>query len=187
MAHVVVGLGNPGPEFSETRHNVGQRVVDALAHRLRVLWRREGGGHVAHAVWQGDALHLVKPHAFMNVTGPAVAVALHRLDLAPGDLILVYDDIDLPLGTVRIRMKGSHGGHNGVRSVIEALGTSDVKRVKVGIGRPEEKRDVVDHVLAVFDPDERPVIDAAVTNAVERVLSLVSEAVGGVAGESGGA
>ncbi len=143
-------------------------------HARQRAWQREGGRHVAHAEWHGDALHLVKPHAFMNVTGPAVAAALHRLDLGPGDLILIYDDIDLTLGTVRTRMKGSHGGHHGVRSVIEALGTSDVRRVKVGIGRPEETRDVVDHVLAVFDPDERPVIDAAITNAVERVLALVS-------------
>lgn len=174
MAHVVVGLGNPGLEFRETRHNVGLRVVDALAHRLHAAWQRKGGSHAAHAEWHGDALHLVKPHAFMNVTGPAVAAALHQLDLGPSDLILVYDDIDLPFGTVRTRMKGSHGGHNGVRSVIEALGTSDVRRVKVGIGRPAEQRDIVDHVLAMFDPDERSVIDAVVTNAVERVLVLVS-------------
>ena len=178
MAHVVVGLGNPGPEYRETRHNVGQWVVDALARQLRAGWRRERSSHVAHGQWRGDSLHLVKPHAFMNVTGPAVAAALRKLHLGPGDLILVYDDIDLPLGAVRIRMKGSHGGHNGMRSVIETLGTSDLRRVKVGIGRPEHKGDIPDHVLAGFDPEERPVIDAAVDQAVERVLSLVRTPIG---------
>jgi PTH1 family peptidyl-tRNA hydrolase len=88
-------------------------------------------------------------------------------------MILVYDDIDLPLGTVRVRKKGSHGGHNGVRSVIDALGTQDIKRVKVGVGRPDHKGDVPDHVLTSFEHDELPVVDAAVADAVEKVLALL--------------
>src|SRR5207249_11096059 len=102
-----------------------------------------------------------------------VARALRHLGVGPADLVLVYDDIDLPLGAVRTRMKGSHGGHNGVRSVIEALGTSEIRRVKVGIGRPDRKEDVVDHVLTGFEQDELPVIDAAVAEAAERVLALL--------------
>ncbi|MBI1737401.1 MAG: aminoacyl-tRNA hydrolase [Candidatus Rokubacteria bacterium] len=172
MPHVVAGLGNPGEDYRDTRHNVGHRVVDALARKLRAEWRRDGRNALAHGRWRGDTVHLFKPHAFMNVSGPPVAAALRRLRLEPIDLILVYDDIDLPLGAVRVRMKGSHGGHNGVRSVIEALGTSDVRRVKVGIGRPEHKGQVADHVLATFEPEEWPVIDAAVDEAVERVLAL---------------
>jgi PTH1 family peptidyl-tRNA hydrolase len=88
--------------------------------------------------------------------------------------VLVYDDIDLPVGTVRVRMKGSAGGHNGVRSVLEALGTQEIRRVKVGIGRPERKDDVPDHVLTAFDEDEMPVVDAAVAEAAERVLALLA-------------
>jgi len=109
----------------------------------------------------------------MNESGPVVAKALRRVEAGPADLILVYDDIDLPLGTVRLRMKGSHGGHNGVRSVIEALGTQEIKRVKVGIGRPDQKDDVPDHVLTSFERDELPAVDAAVAEAVERVLALL--------------
>ena len=101
--------------------------------------------------------------------------SLQRIGATPSDLILVYDDIDLPLGAVRMRMKGSHGGHNGVRSVIETLGTSDVRRVKVGIGRPDRKEDVPDHVLTTFARDELPVVDAAVAEAAERVLGLLAE------------
>jgi PTH1 family peptidyl-tRNA hydrolase len=171
---IVIGLGNPGPEYRDTRHNVGQRVLDALARTLRASWRRDGSAMVARGRWRGDPVHLVKPISFMNESGPVVARALRRLEGGPADMILVYDDIDLPLGTVRLRMKGSAGGHNGVRSVIEALGTPEIKRVKVGIGRPDQKDDVPDHVLTSFEPDELPVVEAAVTEAAERVLALIA-------------
>ena len=176
MAHgrVVVGLGNPGPEYRDTRHNVGQRVLDLLARRLRASWRRDGSAVVARGQWRGEPVRLIKPISFMNESGAVVAKALRRVEAGPADLILVYDDIDLPLGTVRLRMKGSHGGHNGVRSVIEALGTQEIKRVKVGIGRPDQKDDVPDHVLTSFERDEVPAVDAAVAEAAERVLDLLS-------------
>jgi peptidyl-tRNA hydrolase, PTH1 family len=172
VAHAVVGLGNPGPEYRGTRHNVGQRVLDALATQLKKAWRRDGQTMVAHASWRGEPLHLIKPLTFMNVSGPAVAAALRRADADTGDLILVYDDIDLPLGTVRVRIKGSSGGHNGVRSVIEALGTEDIRRVKVGVGRPEGRDGVADHVLAAFEPDEEEIVGTAVEAAARRVLEL---------------
>ena len=175
MSQVVVGLGNPGPEYQDTRHNVGQRVVDALAARLRGTFTREGDTVSAPVRWRGDTVHLVKPQAFMNVSGPAVRRALARLSAEPFELVLVYDDIDLPLGTVRIRMRGSHGGHNGVRSVIETLGTDDVRRVKVGIGRPEHKGDVPDHVLTGFDPEEAETVARVVESAADRVLELLTK------------
>ena len=170
---VVVGLGNPGPEYRDTRHNVGQRVLDALAGTCRASWRRDGPAVLGRGKWRGEPIWLIKPQAFMNESGPAVARALRRVEARPTDLILVYDDIDLPLGTVRVRMKGSAGGHNGVRSVIEALGTQEIKRVKVGIGRPDRKDDVPDHVLTQFERDELPVVDAAVAEAAEKVLALL--------------
>lgn len=173
MAHVVVGLGNPGPEYRNTRHNVGQRVVEHLAKALKRPWRREGQALVARGRWHGEPVYLVKPLTFMNVTGPAVAATLRRLGAEPPDLILAYDDIDLPLGTVRVRMKGSHGGHNGVRSVIEALGTQEIRRVKLGIGRPDRKDEVTDHVLESFHPEEEEAVEAAVADATERVLTLM--------------
>jgi PTH1 family peptidyl-tRNA hydrolase len=173
VAQAVVGLGNPGPEYKDTRHNIGQRVADLLAARLHRPWRREGQALVARGQWRGDALVLAKPQAFMNVSGPVVAGLLRRLGVTPAELILVYDDIDLPLGTVRLRMKGTHGGHNGVRSVIESLGTSDIRRVKLGIGRPDRKEDVADHVLAAFEPDELPSVEAVVADAANRVLGLL--------------
>jgi PTH1 family peptidyl-tRNA hydrolase len=176
VSQVVVGLGNPGPQYHDTRHNIGQRVVDVLAARLHGAWRRERGTLIAHARWRGEPLALVKPQTFMNVSGSAVADALRRLDAEPAELILVFDDIDLELGKVRVRMKGSAGGHNGVRSVIAVLGTEQIRRVKLGIGRPEHKQDVPDHVLATFDKDEWAVVEQAVETAADRVLELLARA-----------
>jgi len=177
VPQAIVGLGNPGPEYRNTRHNVGQRVVDALARRLHARLSRDGGHQVAATEWQGAALYLVKPGSFMNVSGPVVARLSKKLHLDPGDLVIVFDDLDLPLGKVRARLKGSAGGHNGVRSVIDALGTDAIRRVKVGIGRPgtpgQDRNSVVDHVLSPFYPDEHDAIEAACAAAADMVLKLV--------------
>ena len=177
MAHVVAGLGNPGPKYRETRHNVGQRVLDHLAPTLRAAWHPQGMALIARGRWRDETVHLVKPQSFMNVTGGPLAATLRRLDAEAADLIVIYDDIDLPLGKVRVRMKGSHGGHNGMRSIIEAFGTSEIRRVKVGVGRPERKQDVPDHVLERFEPEELPVVDEAVAVAAQRVLELITRPV----------
>ena len=174
MAHVVVGLGNPGPEYQGTRHNVGQRVLDVIADRLRGKFERAADTHTAQVRWRGDTVYLVKPHSFMNVSGAPVRRALARLGADAADLVLVYDDIDMELGKVRVRLRGSAGGHNGVKSVIDALGTDDIRRVKVGIGRPEHKHEVPDHVLTTFDPDEETVMETAVATAADRVLELLA-------------
>ena len=175
MAHVVVGLGNPGPEYRDTRHNIGHRVVDALAAQLKKAFHPDGGAHIARGSWRGDTLYLVKLQSFMNVSGPAVRRLLHTLGAGPEDLVLVYDDIDMELGKVRTRLRGSAGGHNGVRSVIETLGTEAVRRVKIGIGRPAHKAQVPDHVLTVFEPDEEESVATAVATAAARVLELVAK------------
>ena len=176
MAHVVVGLGNPGPEYRDTRHNIGHRVVDALAAQLKKAFHPQAGAHVARGTWRGDSLYLVKLQSFMNVSGPAVRRVLQTLDAGPEDLVLVYDDIDMELGKVRTRLKGSAGGHNGVQSVLEALATDAVRRVKIGIGRPTHKAQVPDHVLTGFEPAEEETVTTAVATAAARVLELVSRA-----------
>ena len=181
----MLGLGNPGEEYRDTRHNLGQRVVDALARSLGRLaseptlhepFSREGASMVARGEWRGQPLLLIKPLSYMNVTGSVVAQLAQRLDFGPADCILVYDDIDLPLGKVRVRMRGSAGGHRGVRSVLDALQTEDVRRVKIGVGRPAARSDIVDHVLGGFSEEERPLVDRACTEAAERVLDLLARA-----------
>ena len=177
MAQAIVGLGNPGPEYRNTRHNVGQRVVDALARRIHARFQRTGGHAVAAGRWQGEPLYLVKPGSFMNVTGPPVARLARKLHLGPADLVIVFDDIDLPLGKVRVRLKGSAGGHNGVRSLIEAFGTDVLRRVKIGVGRPgrpgRDREQVSDHVLTPFLPEEHAAITAACEEAADQALALV--------------
>lgn len=173
-AQLVVGLGNPGPEYRETRHNVGQAVLDRLARRLHCRFRNRGPAATAQAEWGAAPLYLAKPFAFMNVVGPGVARLLRELRLHPSALIVVYDDLDLAFGRVRIRQKGRHGGHNGVRSLIEALGTQEFRRVKVGIGRPTAKDEVVDWVLTEFTDDEREALPGVLERAVDAVLELAA-------------
>jgi peptidyl-tRNA hydrolase, PTH1 family len=171
---VVVGLGNPGPTYRETRHNLGHAVVDRLAERLGGRLRRHGAAVLAEAEWAGERLVLAKPDGFMNVVGPAVGRLLGDLGLGPAALVVVYDDLDLPFGRVRRRHRGRHGGHNGVRSLIEALGTEEFRRVKIGIGRPASKDEVVDWVLTEFTPAEREALPGVLEGAADAVLDLLA-------------
>lgn len=177
MAQAVVGLGNPGPEYRNTRHNVGQRVVDALARRIHARFERDGPHAVAAGRWQGEPLYLIKPGSFMNVTGPPMARLARKLHLGPADLVIVFDDIDLPLGKVRVRSSGSAGGHNGVRSMIDAFATDALRRVKIGVGRPgrpgEDRDRVADHVLSPFLPEEHEEVARACDEAADQVMKLV--------------
>jgi len=177
VAQAIIGLGNPGPEYRDTRHNVGARVLDALAKKLKVRFQRVGGHLVAKARWRSDVLYLIKPQCFMNAMGPPVTRVTRKLKLVAGDLVFVYDDLDLPLGRVRVRLKGSAGGHNGMRSLIGTLGTDQLRRVKVGIGRPaspgRDREEIVDHVLSAFLPDELPLVEAACLEAGSQAIRLV--------------
>ncbi len=169
---LAVGLGNPGPAYRHTRHNVGQAVLDRLAERLGHRFRLRGPAALAEAEWGGDRLYLAKPVAFMNAAGPAVARLLRELRLDAAALVVVHDDLDLPFGRVRMRHRGGHGGHNGVRSLIETLGTEEFRRVKVGIGRPGTKEEVVDWVLTEFTGEERVALPEVLERAAQAVLEL---------------
>jgi PTH1 family peptidyl-tRNA hydrolase len=171
-AALVVGLGNADPDYRDTRHNVGHLVVERLAERLGARFGLLGPAVVAEARWADRPLLLAKPLTFMNVVGPAVARLLGLLALAPDALVVVHDDLDLPYGTVRVRHRGRAAGHNGLRSLIDALGTDAFRRVKVGIGRPERREDVVDWVLGPFTAAERDDLPAVVERAAEAALAL---------------
>lgn len=181
MAQAIIGLGNPGPEYRDTRHNVGRRVVDRLSRRIHTRFARDGAHSVAQAQWRGDALYLIKLGSYMNTSGPAAARLCRKLHLGPGDLVIVFDDLDLPLGVVRMRMTGSAGGHNGMRSLIDTFGTMDLRRIKVGIGRPdapgEKRAQVSDHVLSPFAAGEHEAIEAACAKAGDLTLELIERGV----------
>jgi PTH1 family peptidyl-tRNA hydrolase len=166
---VICGLGNPGDRYRATRHNVGFRVVDLLADR----WGQTGRGRLRDGSAQLEVgrpepigrVLLVKPMKFMNVSGGPLRAALRNADVETGEeLLVVADDVDLPLGKIRLRRAGSAGGHNGLRDIIAALGTNEFARLRVGIGRGGE---TVDHVLATFRPAERELVDEAIATAAD--------------------
>lgn len=173
---LVAGLGNPGARYRGTRHNVGFEVLDVLAGRhglafdaapaeaLQARWRRAD-----------DVVLLVKPLTFMNVSGEAVADLARYYKVAVPDLLVICDDVNLPLGRLRLRASGSEGGHNGLRSIAEMLGTVDYSRLRVGVGRGDLRRDLADHVLARFEPEEAPGIEAAIARAADAAETWLAE------------
>jgi peptidyl-tRNA hydrolase, PTH1 family len=175
-ARVIVGLGNPGPAYRDTRHNFGHMVVDELARRLRAPFRLRGPAHVAEGVADGMPLHLAKLVSFMNVSGPPLARLLRLLDAEARHLVVVYDDLDLPFGTVRTRLRGRYGGHHGMESILTTLGTQEVRRVKIGVGRPETRGEVVDWVLTPFSAEEREALPAVIARAADAAVGLAAGA-----------
>lgn len=174
---LVVGLGNPGPAYAKTRHNVGFQVLDLLAERHGGSFKRgRANSHTAEIRLGGRRVVLAKPQTWMNLSGEAVQPLLQWYKLPPERLIVVYDDSDLPLGRIRIREQGSAGGHNGVKSVIQRLCTNAFPRVRVGIGA-RANADQVSHVLGQFRRDEEPVIAEARERAADAVEAIVAEGV----------
>ena len=167
---IVVGLGNPGRRYTGTRHNMGQEVVQHLAARLRVRLQDEGWARVGKWRGEGATLVLAIPETYMNVSGQAVKDLLRRRRKGPGDLLVVHDDMDLSLGHLRLRPGNGAGGHNGVRSIIEEIGTGMFPRLRIGIGRPPAGVDPTEFVLERFTPEERLSIDATVALAADAVM-----------------
>jgi PTH1 family peptidyl-tRNA hydrolase len=172
---VVVGLGNPGERYADTRHNVGFAVVDGLAERLGASFRKKffRSYCIAKAVYSGESLYLVKPLTFMNTSGKAVREALQETGNSPADLVVVCDTLDLSPGNIRLRLKGSSGGQKGLESVITTLGTGNFVRLTVGIGRPSHKGKVIGHVLTAPHRTEAALLSEGVDKAAQAILSLI--------------
>jgi PTH1 family peptidyl-tRNA hydrolase len=167
---IVAGLGNPGGQYRGTRHNVGFEVVDLVARRHGLSFEAAPADAV-QAKWRtnGEVVVLAKALTFMNLSGPAIAELARYYRVSLADLLVVSDDVNLPLGRLRFRPGGSEGGHNGLRSVADALGTVDYPRLRIGVGRGDARRDLADHVLARFDEDEQPGIEGAIARAADAV------------------
>ena len=175
-ARLVVGLGNPGPDYDGTRHNVGFDVLDRLATEAGLAFGPEAAQAVlAEGTWRGTPIALAKPLTFMNRSGQAYAALCRRYGLEPDDVLLVYDDLALPIGQIRLRGKGSAGGHNGVQDVIDTLGTAQFPRLRVGVGDQFPRGGQVDYVLSPFDDEEREEADAAMDAAAEAALTFVRD------------
>jgi PTH1 family peptidyl-tRNA hydrolase len=176
---ILVGLGNPGPRYARTRHNVGFMAAEAfLARHGAGRARLEHGALVAEARWAGETLLVARPQTFMNLSGGPVAALARVHGAAPGDLIVLYDDADLPLGLLRVRPGGRPAGHRGMSSIAGALGTDEVPRVRMGVGRPEaEQAGLAGYVLEVFDRSEEPVVEEMIEKAADAVETLLAEGV----------
>ncbi len=172
---IIVGLGNPGRRYERTRHNAGFMAVDELARGLRFdLEQEKYHALVGRGTVSGQDVLLAKPQTYMNESGRSVALALRYTGASPADLIVVHDELDLPLGTVRVKSGGGHGGHNGLRSIADHLGTPEFLRVRVGIGRPPAERDAADYVLSPFTPAEQAAAREAIATAAGAVQAVLS-------------
>jgi PTH1 family peptidyl-tRNA hydrolase len=177
--HLVVGLGNPGAKYADTRHNVGFMALERLAAAAGTTFRQQAKlqGLLAEVGQGTSRLRLLMPQTFMNESGRSIRAALDWFDLAPPQLLVVVDDMDLPLGKLRLRASGSAGGHNGLRSTISHLGTQDFARLRIGIGAPaenpaERRARTVGHVLGRFSAAEQPLLEAVLTE-VEAGIGLI--------------
>ncbi len=173
-ARIIVGLGNPASRYAGTPHNVGQATVERLGARLDAVWTLDRSVRMARVTLEGEPICLVTLDSPINQTGPTLRVITERLRVAPDRCVLVHDDLDLPLGAVRSRMRGSDGGHRGVRSVLEAFQTDLIPRVKIGVRREGPKRPAAEAVLAPFEAAEIPVVERAMDDAVQRIGAVIS-------------
>jgi PTH1 family peptidyl-tRNA hydrolase len=175
---LVVGLGNPGKKYDGTRHNVGFAVVDELARGPGVGgFQSRFDADVAEGFEGGEKVLLMKPQTFMNLSGRAVRQAVDFYQIEHADVLVVCDDMALPLGQLRFRARGTHGGHNGLRDIQNHLGTTEYPRLRVGVDTPGERGEAVDHVLGRFRPSERPAIQDAVAHAVQGVVLWAREGI----------
>jgi PTH1 family peptidyl-tRNA hydrolase len=175
---LVAGLGNPGEQYRGTRHNVGFDVVDEIARRHGLLFEASPV-EAMQARWRRDSevVLLVKPLTFMNLSGEAVGSLGRFYKVPAADLLIVTDDVNLSLGRLRARTSGTEGGHNGLKSIAAALGSIDYARLRIGVGRGDTRRDLADHVLARFEPDERETIEAAIVRAADAVETWIDRGI----------
>ena len=174
---LVVGLGNPGREYASHRHNVGFMAIDALADEVRAdAFREKFSGQYAKAEICGEQVILLKPMTYMNESGRSVQPAMAFFKVAPAQLLVIHDELDLPFGTVRLKLGGGHAGHNGLRSIMAHAGGGDFGRVRVGIGRPPAgfRGEVADYVLSAFDPVERAALPDGLRQATQSVLDVAA-------------
>jgi PTH1 family peptidyl-tRNA hydrolase len=173
---LLVGLGNPGAQYEHTRHNVGFRVVDMLAAHDGWQWERRKRVMLANGTIGSEKVVLVKPLTYMNNSGEAVGELVHWYKLQPEDLLVIYDELDLPIGKVRLRAKGSTGGHNGLANIVHHLHTNQFPRLRVGIGRPGNHRmETINYVLGIPPTDERIVLEIGEKRAAEAVPLIIQK------------
>ncbi len=174
--YLIVGLGNPGEKYEHNRHNAGRDTVDVIADEIGAnYWKNECGALTAKGTWHDTDLILAKPQSFMNLSGGPVKQLCNAYGIEPHQVIIVHDDLDIEPASIRVKFGGGHAGHNGLRSISDKLGTRDWYRVRIGIGRPEGRKPVIDYVLSTPNNDAAEDLDYAKNRAAQAVLTLVDE------------
>ena len=175
MMYLIAGLGNPTREYDKTRHNVGFSVIDVLADKYNIdVSDRKHKALCGRGVIEGEKVLLLKPQTFMNLSGESIREAVDYYKIDPEDIIVIYDDISLEPGQLRIRLKGSAGGHNGIKNIIAHLGTQEFPRIKVGVGAKPPKMDLADYVLSRFGAEEQKIMDEAFGEAAEAAVMMMT-------------
>lgn len=172
MVKMIVGLGNPGSKYNDTKHNIGFMAVDRIVKKLDVNFTEDKNfkAEIGSDFINGEKIYFIKPTTFMNNSGIAVKALLTYYNISIKDMIIIYDDLDMEVGKIRFRQKGSAGGHNGIKSIIAHLGTQEFDRIKVGIGRPNGRMTVINHVLGKFDKND----EIMILNTLDKVDNAVN-------------
>lgn len=174
--YLIAGLGNPTKEYDKTRHNAGFSVIDVLADRYRIdVSEKKHKALCGRGVIEGQKVLLLKPQTFMNLSGESIRAAADYYKIAPEEMVVIYDDISLEPGQLRIRLKGSAGGHNGIKNIIANLGTQDFPRIKVGVGAKPPRMDLADYVLSRFGAGEQKLMDEAFGEAAEAAVMMMAD------------
>ena len=174
--YLIAGLGNPTKEYDKTRHNVGFSVIDVLADRYRIdISEKKHKALCGRGVIEGQKVLLLKPQTFMNLSGESIRAAADYYKIEPEEMIVIYDDISLDPGQLRIRLKGSAGGHNGIKNIIANLGTQDFPRIKGGVGAKPPRMDLADYVLSRFGAGEQKLMEEAFGEAAEAAVMMMTD------------
>ena len=175
---IVVGLGNPGKEYEKTRHNLGFRAIDLLAEKMGIkINKNKFDGEYGDKLVNGEKIVLVKPQTYMNLSGDCVSQILSFYKVKPEDLIVIYDDIDIAVGRIRVKPSGSPGTHNGMKDITKKIGSKEFTRVRIGSGKPDLEVDLADYVLGNFSKSEEKTIELALEKAVEAVIEVLNNGV----------
>ena len=176
--YLIVGLGNPEDEYSKTRHNMGFNTINKISEQYQIkVETKKFKGLYGMGNIEGQKVILLKPQTYMNLSGESIQEVMHYYKILPEELIVIYDDMDVKTGTIKIRKKGGAGTHNGMKSVIQNINTQEFARVRVGIGEPEDKSDLITYVIGPIPKEEVEILDAATTEAKEAVIEIVKSGI----------
>ena len=181
--HIVAGLGNPGLQYRRSRHNAGYQALDALSQKMHIRITKKGfSGVYGEGVYRGERVVLIKPTTYMNLSGDCVQAVLHFFKAKPSELVVLYDDVELPVGSLRIRANGGPGTHNGMRSVVSCVGSEDFARVRIGVG-DRAHGELADYVLGKPGKEEQKLLETAFDDASDAVVMILSGDIGAAQGK----